>query len=168
MASKLEPRGIILEDFQLREVRLETTLQDAVTAKTAAQQEAERQQFELSIAQQQAEITRVQAIATADAQQILACGGYVDTVTNPDGTTVDVVVPRPISDCTQAQLTPQYLQWTYIQALQALVDSPNNSTIILPFDENLTPLLNIPGGSPSTPEMTPTTVPPETTTTAAP
>ena len=58
-----------------------------------------------------------------------------------------MVVPNPIDRCSQAQLTPQYLQWTYIQALQSLVDSPNNSTIILPFDQALTPLLNIPGGS---------------------
>lgn len=147
MTAKLEDRGIILEDFQLREVRLEPTLQEAVTAKTAAQQNAERQKFELSVAQQRAEITRVEAIATADSQQILACGGKVEQTTQDDGSVIDVVVPNPIDRCSQAQLTPQYLQWTYIQALQSLVDSPNNSTIILPFDQALTPLLNLPNGS---------------------
>ncbi len=150
MESKLEGRGIVLEDFQLRELRLESTLQAAVTAKTAAQQDSERQKFELSVAQQQAEITRVQAIATADSQQILACGGTVQETELADGSIAQVVVPNPIDRCSQAQLTPAYLQWTYIQALQSLVDSPNNSTIILPFDQSLTPLLNIPGGTTTT------------------
>jgi regulator of protease activity HflC (stomatin/prohibitin superfamily) len=149
MAVKLEPRGVLLEDFQLREVHLDPTLQAAVTAKTAAQQDSERQQFELSIAQQRAEITRVDAIATADAQQILACGGRVEGIQLEDGTTAQVVVPNPVDQCSQAQLTPAYLQWTYIQALRGLVDSPNNSTIILPFDQSLTPLINV-SGAPGT------------------
>ncbi|MCB2222591.1 MAG: prohibitin family protein [Actinobacteria bacterium] len=150
MTEKVAGRGIVLEDFQLREVRLEATLQAAVTAKTAAEQDAERQQFELQVARQKAEITRVEANATADAQQILACGGEIQLVEQPDGTIDEVVVPLPIERCSQAQLTPQYLQWTYIQALQGLVDSPNNSTIILPFDQALTPLLQIPGGEVTT------------------
>jgi hypothetical protein len=41
------------------------------------------------------------------------------------------------------------LQFAYIQALKQLVNSPNNSTIILPFDKNLTPLLQVPSGSSS-------------------
>jgi hypothetical protein len=59
------------------------------------------------------------------------------------------VVPNPIDRCSQAQLTPAYLQFTYIQALKALVNSPNNSTIILPFDQALTPLINVPAGGSS-------------------
>ncbi len=153
---KLEPRGIILEDLQLREVHLDATLQASVTAKVAAQQDAERQQFELDKANKQAEITRVNAIATADAQQILACGGTLQTV-EQDGQQVVTVVPNPVDECSQAQLTPAYLQWLYIQALQGLVNSPNNSTIILPFDQNLTPLIQLPAAGSGT-----TVVPPDT------
>jgi regulator of protease activity HflC (stomatin/prohibitin superfamily) len=146
MRDKIETRGFVLEDFQLREVTLDDVVQKAISAKVAAQQDSERQRFELTKAQQAAEITRVEAIATADAQQILACGGETATIER-DGKQVQVIVPKPIDRCSQAQLTPQYLQFTYIQALKQLVDSPNNSTIILPFDENLTPLLNVPTGS---------------------
>ena len=32
------------------------------------------------------------------------------------------VIPNPIGKCSQAQLTPAYLQFTYIQALKQLVD----------------------------------------------
>jgi prohibitin 1 len=38
------------------------------------------------------------------------------------------------------------LQWYYIQTLQQLVNSPNNTVIVTPFDQKLTPLLNIPAG----------------------
>jgi regulator of protease activity HflC (stomatin/prohibitin superfamily) len=161
LREKVEPHGIVIVDFQLREVRLDTTLQAAVTAKVSAQQEAERQQFELAKARQQAEITRVDALATADAQQILACGGRVETVTREDGSVATAVIPNAIDECSQAQLTPAYLQFTYIQALKALVNSPNNSTIILPFDQALTPLINVGGNG------TVTTVPDTTTTTTS-
>jgi regulator of protease activity HflC (stomatin/prohibitin superfamily) len=149
LKEKVEPHGIFIVDFQLREVRLDTALQAAVTAKVAAQQEAARQQ---------AEITRVEALATADAQQILACGGEIQTITQTDGSVVTAVVPNPVDRCSQAQLTPAYLQFTYIQALKALVNSPNNSTIILPFDQALTPLINVPAGGTVVPS-------PDTTTT---
>jgi hypothetical protein len=64
-----------------------------------------------------------------------------------DGEQVQTVVPNALTACSQAQLTQPYLQFTYIQALKALVASPNASTIILPFDQNLTPLINVGGNS---------------------
>jgi regulator of protease activity HflC (stomatin/prohibitin superfamily) len=168
LKEKVEPHGILILDFQLREVHLDATLQAAVTAKVSAQQVDERQRFELSTARQQAEITRVEALATADSQQILACGGQLQSVEQADGTLVLKVVPNPIDQCSQAQLTPAYLQFTYIQALKALVNSPNNSTIILPFDQALTPLINVPSGGSSdvlAPADTSTTTTTTTTTT---
>ncbi len=150
MKEKIEPRGLLLQDFQLREVALSSQLQTAVNAKVAAQQNSEQQRFELATAQQAADITRIQALATADAQQILACGGKPGIAVR-GGKAVQTVIPNLIKQCSQAQLTPQYLQFTYIQALKQLVNSPNNSTIILPFDKNLTPLLNIPTSGASSP-----------------
>jgi regulator of protease activity HflC (stomatin/prohibitin superfamily) len=143
MKSKIEPRGVLLQEFQLREVALSAGLQTAVNNKVASQQNAQQQKFELLTARQAADITRIQALATADSQQILACGGKPATMTR-DGQVVQTVVPNPISECSQAQLTPAYLQFSYIQALKQLVNSPNNSTIILPFDKNLTPLIQLP------------------------
>lgn len=168
LKEKVEPSGIFIIDFQLREVRLDSTLQAAVTAKVSAQQEAERQQFELAKARQQAEITRVDALATANSEQILACGGQLQTVEQADGTTIQVVVPNPLDQCSETLLTPAYLQFNYIQALRALVNSPNSSTIILPFDQALTPLIDVTGegtGSVPTPPDSTTT---STTTTTTP
>lgn len=167
MKAKIESRGIIIQDFQLREVSLGQQVQQAIDAKVASQQTSERQKFELATSQQQADIDRVKALATADSQQILACGGEIGT-DQRDGRTVQVVKPKPTTECSQAQLTPAYLQYTYIQALKNLVNSPNNSTIILPFDQNLTPLINVGNGGTTAgtaPKAgtTPNTNPPNTT-----
>lgn len=143
MKSQIEPTGVILQEFQLKEVTLSPQLQTAVNNKVASQQNAQQQKFELLTAQQAADITRIQALATADSQQILACGGRSTTVTR-NNQVVQTVIPNPIAECSQAQLTPAYLQFSYIQALKQLVNSPNNSTIILPFDKNLTPLIQLP------------------------
>lgn len=40
-------------------------------------------------------------------------------------------------------LTQEYLQWYYIKTLKSLINSPNHSTIILPFDQKLVPMLQI-------------------------
>jgi regulator of protease activity HflC (stomatin/prohibitin superfamily) len=173
MSARVEPQGIDLLEFQLREVTLNPQLQAAVTQKISSQQGVEQEHFELQTAEQAADITRIQALATADSQQILACGGHAAEVTQ-NAHLVETVVPNPVTACSQAQLTPQYLQFTYIQALKQLVNSPNNSTVILPFDQNLTPLLNVgnsssnatvtsPSGSPSASATTPTTSPNATT-----
>lgn len=138
----LEGRGLILESFQLRDVRLDPKLQESVTNKVNAQQQSEQQAFELSKTQQQAEIARVDAQGKADAQQIIACGGT--TVPGDNGGTK--VIPRIGGDCLNT-LTPAYLQYLYIQALTTVANSPNNSTVIIPFDQNLTPLLNLNNGT---------------------
>jgi prohibitin 1 len=143
MKAKIEPRGLLLKEFQLHEVALSTGLQTAVNNKVASQQNAQQQRFERLTAQQAADITRIQALATADGQQILACGGKAATTTR-NNQVVQTVIPHPIAECSQAQLTPAYLQFSYIQALKQLVNSPNNTSIILPFDKNLTPLINVP------------------------
>jgi prohibitin 1 len=148
MAANIVPEGLILQSFQLREVVLNSNLASAVAAKVAAQQVEEQQTFELATAQQQADITRIQALATADTQQILACGGSAATLSR-NGQEVQTVIPNPLDKCSQAQLTPAYLQFTYIQALKQLASSGSTTTLVLPFDKNLTPLITLPSGAPS-------------------
>lgn len=148
MGTSLKGVGLVLQAFQLREVQLSPDLQKAVALKVAAQQLEEQQQFELATAQQQADITRIQALATADTQQILACGGSAATLMR-NNQEVQTVIPNPLDKCSQAQLTPAYLQFTYIQALKQLASSQNTTTLVLPFDKNLTPLITLPSGTPT-------------------
>lgn len=135
---------LVLDDFQLRNVGLSQELTSAIDAKVAAQQAAQKTVFEIQQATGVARVTVTQAKAQADAQQILACGGTKEQIKDDTtGKLVDTVVPNDKEHCDQRQLTPQFLQLQYIQSLKGLVDSPNNSTVILPFDQNLTPLLNV-------------------------
>lgn len=114
--SNLTPRGLILESFQLRDVTLSDTVQNAINAKVEAEQRAAQQAFELDKSKQQAQIRVVEAQGLADSQKII-----------------------------QSTLTPAYLQYEYIKALQATIGSPNHSTLVLPFDKNMTPQFVLPG-----------------------
>lgn len=142
IADKLTARGIVLEDFQLRNIALSAELQTAVDAKVAAQQQSQQKVFELQKAEADARITTVQAKAKADSQQILACGGGKGSTKDAQGHAVDVIIPNTINNCNQAQLTPAFLELQRIQALQNLVNAPNNSVIVVP--ENFNGILNLP------------------------
>jgi membrane protease subunit HflK len=147
MADKLESRGIALRDFQLREVSLGEQIQKSIDAKVAAQQNVEKLQYDFSAAQEMADIKRTDASATADAQSILKCGWHTETAER-NGRQVTAVVANGTESCTDGNgLTPEYLQLQYILALQNLVTSQNASTIIMPFDQSLTPLINVGPGS---------------------
>lgn len=116
LADRLGERGITIEDFQLRNVKLPDELQGAIDQRLKTQQAAEQQQFELQKTIKQAEIRRQEAQGLADSQRII-----------------------------NSTLTPSYLQYLYIEALKDTVNSPNNTTVILPFDQKLTPLLQMGG-----------------------
>lgn len=131
--SALESRGFVVEDFQIRNIRVEEAVQNAINAKVAAQQDAESKQFQLQAARQDAEKTRIQSQAVSDGQQIIKCGGRA--VPKDDGTSI--IVPNEGNDC-KNQLTAEYLQWYYIDMLKSVVSSPNHDTIIVPSsNENL-------------------------------
>lgn len=156
MADKLESRGIALRDFQLREVSLGEQIQKSIDAKVAAQQNVEKLQYDFNAAQEKADIARTEASATADAQSILKCGWHTETA-DRNGRQVTAVVANGTGDCSAGNgITPEYLQLQYILALQNLVTSQNASTVIMPFDQSLTPLINV--GSSGT---TPTTAAPQ-------
>jgi regulator of protease activity HflC (stomatin/prohibitin superfamily) len=150
---KLVPQGLLLADFQLKQVTLDPKLQSAIAQKVAAQQLLQQQVFDLATAQKQADIKRIQALATADQEQLIACGGKTTTVTQ-DGKSSQLIVPNPDDQCSN-KLSPAFLQFTYIQALQTLAANKGTSTLVLPFDKNLTPLITLPSGSGSTSTSTP-------------
>jgi len=138
LKNNLEPRGLTIESFQLRGVRVDDNVQKAIDSKVAAQQQAEQKQFELQAARQDAERKRIEAQAVSDGQQIVKCGAK--SAVNDQGQTV--VTALSGTEC-QNQLTPEYLQWFYVDTLSQLVNAPNNTVIILPFDQGLTPMLNV-------------------------
>ena len=117
LRNAVKDRNVEIERVLLRDVKLPTKVQNEIDAKMAAKQEAEKMEFVLEKEQREAERKGVEAKGISDANRIIA-----------------------------ASLSSSYLQWYYIQTLQKLVNSPNNTVIVTPFDQKLTPLLNIPSG----------------------
>lgn len=111
----LEKRNIEEEEVLLRDVKLPQKVENKIDEKMAAKQEAERMKFVLQKEEKEAERKRVEAQGITEANRIIS-----------------------------RSLTSNYLQWYYIKTLQKLVNSPNNTVIVAPFDQELTPLLNIP------------------------
>jgi regulator of protease activity HflC (stomatin/prohibitin superfamily) len=146
MRAKLQSIGVLLQDFQLREVTLSSQLANAVNLKVAAQQKVQQALFDYQTSQRQADITRVVAKATSDAQQIVACGGQVVSVPQRNGQTVQAIQPNPSNSCAPPPLTQETLQYLYIQAIQGIINSGSSSTVLLPFNQNISPLITVPGG----------------------
>ncbi len=107
-------RGVICERVLLRNVQLPLKVRNAIEEKLSAEQAAQQMVYVLQKSTQEAERKRIEARGIADYQKIITYS-----------------------------LTPRYLQWYYIQNLQEVVKGKGNSTVIMPFDKGLTPLLNI-------------------------
>jgi len=115
LLQELNGKGVVLDNVLIRNVEPPTTVGDAIAAKLKASQEAQQMEYTILYAQKEAERKAIEAQGISNAQKIIGNG-----------------------------LTQNYLQWYYISQLKDVVNSPNNSTIILPYDQKLTPLLNIP------------------------
>jgi regulator of protease activity HflC (stomatin/prohibitin superfamily) len=108
-------KGVVCEKVLLRNVDLPAKVKNAIDDKIAAEQDAQKMKFILQKEEQEAERRRIEADGISKANRIIA-----------------------------NSLTSRYLQWYYIQTLGSLVNSPNNTIIMTPFDQKLTPLINIP------------------------
>jgi prohibitin 1 len=114
LLQELNGKGVILDKVLIRNVEPPSMVSDAIAAKLKASQEAQQMEYTIQYAQKEAQRKAIEAQGIANAQKIIGNG-----------------------------LTQNYLQWYYISQLKEVVSSPNNSTIILPYDQKLTPLLNI-------------------------
>jgi regulator of protease activity HflC (stomatin/prohibitin superfamily) len=110
----LKSNGIICEKVMIRNITLPQEVQNAINAKIAAQQDAEKMIYVLQKEEKEAERKTIEASGIAAYQRIIS-----------------------------KNLTKEYLQWKYIESLNSLIQSGKTSTLILPFDTKLTPLLNV-------------------------
>lgn len=72
LREKLEPRGIIVEDVLLRDIKLPAKVTQAIELKLEKEQEAQRKEFELVSATKDAEIEVARAKGVAEANKIIA------------------------------------------------------------------------------------------------
>ena len=113
LENSFEGRGIILEKVLLRNVELPQKVREAIDEKISSEQRAQQMVYVLQKERQEAERKTVEAQGVAEAQKIIN-----STISN------------------------SYLQWKYIETLKELVNSPNNSFVIAPYDQKLVPMLN--------------------------
>lgn len=114
LENSFEGRGIILEKVLLRNVELPQKVKEAIDEKISAEQRAQQMVYVLQKEKQEAERKQVEAHGIAEAQKIIS-----------------------------NTINPQYLQWKYIETLKDLMNSKNNTIVITPYDQKLTPLLNL-------------------------
>jgi len=126
----LQPAGITLQAFQMRQVVLASSVQNSINSKVQAQQNQASQVYNVQAAVAKASIQRLQALATSQAQLIVACGG-TPSVTKVGATTTPDASPNAAANCQAPLLTQQELEYSYIQALRDLINSPNPPTVIL-------------------------------------
>ena len=72
LQTKLEPRGILIQDVLLRDVRLPPTFAQSIETKLRAEQESLQKEFELVKAKKDAEIEVARAEGAAKSNQIIA------------------------------------------------------------------------------------------------
>jgi len=72
LKEKLEPRGILIQDVLLRDVRLPASFAGSIEAKLRAEQESLQKEFELTKAKKDAEIEVARAQGVATSNQIIA------------------------------------------------------------------------------------------------
>ena len=112
LTTQLAPRGVVVENVLLRDVRLPVMLKGSIEAKQQAEQDALRMSFILQKEKQEAERKRIEAQGIADFQKIVAQG-----------------------------ISPQLLEWKGIEATEKLASSANAKVVIVGNSKNGLPLV---------------------------
>uniref|UniRef100_A0A7C6EI39 Prohibitin family protein n=1 Tax=candidate division WOR-3 bacterium TaxID=2052148 RepID=A0A7C6EI39_UNCW3 len=118
LADDFNKRGIVLERVLLRNISLPPKVKNAIEAKLEAEQEAQKMELVLLKEKKEAERKKIEASGISEAQQIIA--------------------QSLVGDRGRA-----YLSWKYLENLQHLYTSPNNTIVIAPYDKNFIPLLQM-------------------------
>jgi regulator of protease activity HflC (stomatin/prohibitin superfamily) len=104
MAERLEPRGIYITDFFVREIVPPATLREAIEAKLAREQQVQAEGYQTQVVAEQANQKRAEAEGIRDAQDIIAT-----SLTGVSG--------------------QRYLYWRYLEVLGEVANGQNNMVI---------------------------------------
>ncbi len=104
MARRLEPRGILVTDFFVREIEPPETIRQAIENKLAREQQVQAEGYQTQVVEEQANQKRAEAGGIRDAQEIIAA-----SLTGVQG--------------------QRYLYWRYLEVLAEVADGTNNLVI---------------------------------------
>ncbi|WP_457621856.1 prohibitin family protein [Persephonella sp.] len=115
VSKELEKRYILLDEILIRDIKLPKRVVEAIEQKRRAYEEAEKMKFLVEKEKLEAERKRVEAKGIADANKIIA-----------------------------GSLTKEYLQWKFIENIKSYAEGDNNTVILIPYDTEMTPIINLP------------------------
>lgn len=115
VSKELEKRYILLDEILIRDIKLPKRVVEAIEQKRRAYEEMQKMKFVVEKERLEAERKRVEAKGIADANKIIA-----------------------------GSLTREYLQWKFIENIKSYAQGDNNTVILLPYDQKMTPIINIP------------------------
>lgn len=144
------PYGVIVDQVNLGDITLDAATEEAISKVITAQQEVEQARAGLEKAQIAAEITKTEAQAQADADQIIRCGAdisYEVRTINGVDTEVVVVTPKSNEEC-ENRLNEQVLLTKYFDALRD-IGAEGNMVVVIP-EGGATPIITLPSSASST------------------
>lgn len=112
MRKIMQPRGIMIENVLLRDIKLPQTLKSSIEAKQQADQDAQRMNFVLQKERQEAERKRIEAQGISDFQRIVTVG-----------------------------ISQQLLEWKGIEATLEIAKSPNAKVVVIGNPKNGLPVI---------------------------
>ena len=104
---------IVKQRMKLKLLSLPTEVQNSINAKQGAEQERQAALIGLDKSRIDAQRQAVEAKATSDAEQIIACGATV--AFDPDG--LEYILPN--DEC-EDQFSDEYLDWLWIQNMKEI------------------------------------------------
>ncbi len=129
VVEKLKGRHLEVQSVALADIELAKIVLEAVERKQAKEQEKEQKEFELIIAEKDAEIARRRARGEGDAVRIRSEG-------EAEGLKIRAVGQAKAQETITKTLTPDYLRFK-------LYDSPNAKMVLLPDDLRVPILLGV-------------------------
>ena len=128
VVEKLKGRHLEVQSVALADIELAKIVLEAVERKQAKEQEKEQKEFELVIAEKDAEIARRRARGEGDAVRIRSEG-------EAEGLRIRAVGQAKAQETITKTLTPEYLRFK-------LYDSPNAKMVLLPDNLRVPILIN--------------------------
>lgn len=135
--------GVIVDQVNLGDISLDKSTEDAIAKVINAQQEVEQARANLEKSKITAEVTKTEAMAQADADQIIRCGARTERVKETiNGVETEVVKTIPLTgDLCQNRLNEQVLTSKYIEALKEIASKQGN---IIITDGKTVPMVTVP------------------------
>lgn len=141
LEARWEDLCVTVDDVNLGDLKLDQTTEDALVRINESQAAVEEARSDFEAAQVRAETVKVNAQASADADQITRCGATTTTEVREvagEETEVEVVTPVPIRECRNL-LNEQVILNNYIDALEEIGAAGN----LIVVDSDVQSILDI-------------------------